>query len=87
MRDVFDCVFFRNAKAPLRDDGCADWSPFACPIASVEMNGRFPFVLLRGKAGESGRVNVISEKALKELGVAALQVLHFLYLIPPSFLI
>jgi hypothetical protein len=71
MKDVAECVFSPNpdgCAAELTDDA---WSPYSCPIANVEMNGRLPFVLLRGSP--AGRVNVISGKAYKEIGHAALQ--------------
>lgn len=69
--------------------GLETWAPFSCPVAGVEMNGRHPFVVLRRRtaaARASGgaaaaaseeardaRVTVLSEKALKEVGLAALQ--------------
>lgn len=84
MRDVIECRFFANPAPPpsrgVRDEmnvGLETWAPFSCPVAGVEMNGRYPFVVLRrpggGAAGEDTRVNVLSEKALKQVGLDALQ--------------
>jgi hypothetical protein len=87
LRDVVECRFFANpAPRPGRDDliGLETWAPFSCPVAGVEMNGRYPFVVLRRRAAAAGsggaeaearddRVTVLSEKALKEVGLAALQ--------------
>ena len=90
LRDIIPCVFFKNKSASGTASSNADawsmdtWSPYSCPIANVEMNGRYPFVVLRKKkksstssssssAEEKPCVNVISEKALKQVGIAALQ--------------
>jgi hypothetical protein len=90
LRDIIPCIFFKNKSASDTASSNADawsmdtWSPYSCPIANVEMNGRYPFVVLRKKkkssissssssAEEKPCVNVISEKALKQVGIAALQ--------------
>jgi len=82
LRDVVECRFFPNPiPAPVGNDidwSQDTWSPYSCPIANVEMNGRYPFVVLRAARGVAGggpdeRVNVISEKAVKEVGLDALQ--------------
>ena len=75
LRDVIDCRFFPNpAPRPSRDDlvGLETWAPFSCPVAGVEMNGRHPFVVLRRKSSDQ-RVTVLSEKAIKQVGLDALQ--------------
>jgi hypothetical protein len=84
LRDVVGLVFHPNPDTPTAgtdvDWSTDNWSPFTCPIANVEMNGRHPFVALRRRnqeggfaTVEGGRVNVISEKALREVGIEALQ--------------
>jgi hypothetical protein len=83
MRDVIELKFHNNPDAPTKgvdiDWSTDTWSPYSCPVANVEMNGRYPFVAIRrsvnkgGAAADDERVNVISEKALKEVGAAALQ--------------
>lgn len=87
LRDVVNLNFHPNPDAPTAgtdvDWSTDNWAPYSCPIANVEMNGRFPFVALRqqralggsgGAAdGDAPRVNVISEKAFKEVGLDSLQ--------------
>jgi len=78
LRDVIDCRFFPNpAPRPGRDDlvGLETWAPFSCPVAGVEMNGRHPFVVLRRTGIQQGdeRVTALSEKAIKQVGLDALQ--------------
>jgi len=84
LKDVVNLVFHANSDAAGTDvDWSTDnWSPYSCPIASVEMNGRQPFVALRRSApkesaacamDEATRVNVISDKAYREVGFDALQ--------------
>lgn len=55
-------------------------APYSCPITQVEMNGHHGFVVLRSsgeggssRAAEDVRVNVISERAVRQVGVDALQ--------------
>ena len=74
LRDCVDCYFCPNPapRPELGDevDWTLDtWAPFTCPIAGLEMNGRHQFVVLRRAPGPTAdtRVNVISEKALREV--------------------
>jgi len=43
----------------------------SCPVTGVELNGKHPALLIPNKKGEEP--NVLSERALKEMGVEALQ--------------
>jgi len=86
LRDVIECRFFANpssAEERKSEDGSSkgaavvQWSsendsqsPYSCPISGVEMNGRQPFVVIRGT---SKPVNVLSERAIKQVGLPALQ--------------
>jgi len=89
LRDVIECRFFANpswseeGKSSEAAGGTSSsgpgmqWStdndslsPYSCPVASVEMNGRHPFVVLRGTTKP---VNVLSERAIKQVGTDALQ--------------
>mmetsp|Transcript_14584 Transcript_14584/g.34410 ORF Transcript_14584/g.34410 Transcript_14584/m.34410 type:complete len:318 (-) Transcript_14584:168-1121(-) len=80
-RDLLDLVFCPNPSKPTAgndvDWSTDTWAPYTCPVANVEMNGRFPFVAIRREKGAGGGggglVNVISDKALKEVGIADLQ--------------
>eukprot|EP00614_Pseudopedinella_elastica_P036569 CAMPEP_0181268914 /NCGR_PEP_ID=MMETSP1097-20121128/5827_1 /TAXON_ID=35684 /ORGANISM="Pseudopedinella elastica, Strain CCMP716" /LENGTH=194 /DNA_ID=CAMNT_0023368719 /DNA_START=75 /DNA_END=657 /DNA_ORIENTATION=+ len=77
-RDLLDLVFCPNPSKPTAgndvDWSTDTWAPYTCPVANVEMNGRFPFVAIRREKGAGGGggglVNVISDKALKEVGIA-----------------
>lgn len=85
LRDVIELKFHLNKDAPTQgsdvDWSLDTWAPYSCPIANVEMNGRYPFVVIRrqskskhsSSAAEDDRVNVISEKAFKQVGGDALQ--------------
>lgn len=81
MRDIVSCSFHKNPTPPPDgvdiDWSTDNWAPYSCPISGVEMNGRYAFVAFRvsaAVASEGGRAcNVISEKALREMGAGALQ--------------
>lgn len=78
VKDAVTCDFFQNPSMPSASAGggaggggggwgTEDASPYACPITQLEMNGRNQFVVLRSTG------KVLADKALRELGEAALQ--------------
>ena len=68
MKDVKTLVFYPNPNYSIDKESEGEWPPmFMCPITKIEFNGIHPFMAIWTTG------YVISEKAIKSLGIEGLQ--------------
>ena len=67
LKDVKNAIFTRNNDNNNNDDTNNNANRYICPVTRVEFNGALPFVLIWSTG------YVLSEKALREVGVDSLQ--------------